>query len=155
MEQVGDSNLQNNKSSYSLAQEGNNDNDEYYVTIQNRLGWSIFKPNRFGKSAAIPLGILTCKYNACLQASRPGSIETTENELTNVSIFKETMDNMDLISWDYNDGYINFADPRILAAKTSQKDDLHFRKAMKSDDRKDFMKATEIERDFLTTEDVW
>ena len=62
---------------------------------------------------------------------------------------------MDLISCNYNDGYINFADPRIFAAKTSQKNNLHLRKAMKSDDRKDFMKATEIERDFLTTEDVW
>ena len=49
------------------------------------------------------------------------------------------MDHMDLISSHSNDGYINLADPIILAAETFQKDNLHFGKAMKDDDREDFM----------------
>ena len=51
------------------------------------------------------------------------------------------MDHMDLISRNYDDGSINLADPRILEAKNSQKDNPHFGKAMKADDREDFMKA--------------
>ena len=50
---------------------------------------------------------------------------------------------MDLISHNSDDGSINLADPRILAAETYQKDNFHLGKAMKSDDREDFMKATE------------
>ena len=49
------------------------------------------------------------------------------------------MDHMDLISRNSDDGSINLADPRILTAETSQKDNLHLGKAMKSDDREDFM----------------
>ena len=51
------------------------------------------------------------------------------------------MDHMDLISHKYDYGSINFVDPRILAAKHSQKDNLHLGKAMKADDREDFMKS--------------
>ena len=50
---------------------------------------------------------------------------------------------MDLISRNSDDGSINLADPRIIAAETSQKDNLHLGKAMKADDREDFMKAME------------
>ena len=46
---------------------------------------------------------------------------------------------MDLISHNYDDGYINLVEPRILVAETSQKDNLHLGKAMKSGDGEDFM----------------
>ena len=72
--------------------EEDNNNDEYYVPIQTRSGRIIFKPNSFGQSAAIALGLLTCQCNAFLQPSQPGAIETIKNELANVSIFKATMD---------------------------------------------------------------
>ena len=59
--------------------------------------------------------------------------------MANVSIFKATMDHMDLISRNSDEGYINLEDPIILAAETSQKDNLHLVKAIKADDREDFM----------------
>ena len=53
-----------------MAREGDNDNDEYYVTIQTRLGRRIVNPNRFVQAAAIALGILTCLCIAFLQISQ-------------------------------------------------------------------------------------
>ena len=49
---------------------------------------------------------------------------------------------MDMISRKSDDGYINFADPRILAAETSQKNNLHQGKVMKADNPEYFMKET-------------
>ena len=51
------------------------------------------------------------------------------------------MDHMDLISHNFDDGSINLSDPIILAAKHSQKDNLHLGEAIKSNDRENFMKA--------------
>ena len=48
------------------------------------------------------------------------------------------MDNLDLISRNYDDVSINLADPIILAAETSQKNNLHLGEAMKADDREYF-----------------
>ena len=62
---------------------------------------------------------------------------------------------MDLISSNSDDGYINLTYPRIFAAETSQKDNIHLGEAMKTDDREYFMKAMEKEIKYLTTEDVW
>ena len=62
-----------------MAQEGDNENDEYYVPIQTRSGQIIVKTNRFGQAAAIALGLLTCQCNAFLQNLRPISIETIKN----------------------------------------------------------------------------
>ena len=62
-----------------MAREGDNDNGEYYVPIQTRLGRRIVKPNRFGQEAAILLGLLTYQCNGLLQISRPGSIEAIKN----------------------------------------------------------------------------
>ena len=62
---------------------------------------------------------------------------------------------MDLISRNCDDKSINIADPIILTAETSQKDNLHLVKAMKSDDPEDFMKTMEKEIKYSTTEDVW
>ena len=73
----------------------------------------------------------------------------------NVSIFKATMDYTDLISHKFDDGSIRLADPRILAAKKSQKYNLRSDEAMKSDNREDFMKAMEKELKYLTTKYVW
>ena len=121
-----------------MDREGDNDSNEYYVPIQTRSGGIFLKPNSFGQAAAIALGILIfqCKY--FLQTSQLGSIETTKNELANVSIFKVTMEHMYLISFKYDDGSINLTDPRISAEETSQKDNLHLGKAMKADDREYF-----------------
>ena len=65
------------------------------------------------------------------------------------------MDHIDLISHNVDDGYINLADPRILAVETSQKDNLHFGAAMKYGYREDYMKAMEKEIKYLTTAYVW
>ena len=65
------------------------------------------------------------------------------------------MDHMDLISRKCDDESINIADPIILIAETSQKDNHNLRKAMKTDQSEDFMKAIEKETKHLTTEDVW
>ena len=65
------------------------------------------------------------------------------------------MDHMDLISRNYDDGYINLAYPIIISAEISQKDHLHLGEAMKSGDCWDFMKAMEKINKNLTTEDVW
>ena len=65
------------------------------------------------------------------------------------------MDHMDLISQNFYDISINLAYPIIIAAETSQKDNLHLVKAMKSDDPEDFMKTMEKEIKYLTTEAVW
>ena len=92
------------------------------------MGRIFVTPNSFGQAAAIALGILTFQCNTFLQTSRPGSIETIKKELSNVSIFKATMDHMDLISRNYDDGYINLEDPRIIAVETYQRDNLHLRK---------------------------
>ena len=126
-----------------MAQEGDKYYDEYYVPIQSSTGRIIVKPNRFWQAAAIALGLLTFQFNAFLQNPRPGSIETITNELENVSIFIATMGHMDLISRNSDDGSINLADPRILAAETSQKDNLQLGKAMKADDHEDFMTVME------------
>ena len=135
-----------------MDREGDNDNNEYYELIQTRSSLIIVKPNRFGQAAAISLGLLTCQCNAFLQTSLPGSIETIKNELANVSIFKATMDHMDMISCNSDDGFIKLAYPIILAEVTYQKDIIHLGEAMKPNDREDFMKAMEK---YLTTEDVW
>ena len=45
--------------------------------------------------------------------------------MANVSIFRATMYHMDLICCNSDDVSINISDPRILAAETSQKDNLH------------------------------
>ena len=65
------------------------------------------------------------------------------------------MDHMDLISRNSDDGSINLAYPIILAAETSQKDNLHLGKSMKADDPEDFMKLMGKEIKYLTTEYVW
>ena len=49
------------------------------------------------------------------------------------------MDHMDMISRNSDNGSINLVDPRIPAAETSQKDNLHLGEAMKADDGGDFM----------------
>ena len=49
---------------------------------------------------------------------------------------------MDLISRNYDYGYIKLEYPRILAEENPQKDNLHLGKAMKAEDRKDLLKAT-------------
>ena len=154
-DQVGDIIRQNNNSISSMAREGDNDNDKYYVPIQNISGRRIVKPNRFGQAAAIALGLLTFQCDAFLQTLQTGSVDTIKNELANVSILKATMDHMDLISCNCDDESINLADPIILTAETSQKDNPHLGKAMKADDSEDFMKAMEKETKYLTTEDVW
>ena len=61
------------------------------------------------------------------------------------------MDHMDMISRNYDDGSINLAYPIILAAETSQKDNLHLVKSMEDDDSEDFIKAIEKEIKYLTT----
>ena len=48
---------------------------------------------------------------------------------------------MDLLSRNFDDGSINLADPIIISAETSHKDNLHLGKAIKSDYCEDFMKA--------------
>ena len=111
-----------------MVREEDNDNDEYQVPIQTRSGQRIVKTNIFGQAAAIALGVLTCQCNDLLQTSRPGSMETIKNELANVSIFKETMDKMDLISCNYDARFMNFSDPGKLASETYQKDNLHWYK---------------------------
>ena len=65
------------------------------------------------------------------------------------------MDHMDLISCNSDDGFINLEYSRILAVESSEKDNLHLGEAMKSDERKDFIKETEKEIKYLTTKDVW
>ena len=91
-------NRHNSNSSSGMAQEGDNDNDEYYIPIQTISGRIFVKPNQFGQATAISLGLLTCQYNDFLQTSRQGSIEDIKNESVNVSIFKAPNDHMDLIS---------------------------------------------------------
>ena len=46
-----------------MDQEGDNENDKYYVPIQTRSGQIIVKPNRFGQAAAMSLGLLTFQCN--------------------------------------------------------------------------------------------
>ena len=65
------------------------------------------------------------------------------------------MNNLDLISRNSDDRSINLADPRIIAAETFQKDNLHLGEAMKADDCEDFKKEMEKEIKYLTTEDFW
>ena len=60
-----------------------------------------------------------------------------------------------MISRKYDGRYIKLADPRIIGAETSQKDNIHLGEAMKYDDREDFMKTIEKEIKYLTIEDVW
>ena len=50
---------------------------------------------------------------------------------------------MYLISRNYDDGYINLEDQRIVASETSHKDNPYLVEAMKYDDREDFMKEME------------
>ena len=59
------------------------------------------------------------------------------------------MDNMDVISRNTDEGYINLVDPRILAEETSQKDNLHLGKAMKSDHHEDL--DSEYSRELSST----
>ena len=49
------------------------------------------------------------------------------------------MEHMNVISCNSDDGFINLADPRILTAETSQKDNLYLVKAIRADDCEDFM----------------
>ena len=56
-EKVGASSQQNNTPSYSMDQEEDNYNVEYYVPIKTRLGQIIVNPNNFEQAAAIALGI--------------------------------------------------------------------------------------------------
>ena len=51
------------------------------------------------------------------------------------------MYHMDLISPNSGDGSINLAGPINIAAETYHKDNFHLGKAIKADDREDFMKA--------------
>ena len=51
------------------------------------------------------------------------------------------MDHMDMISCKSDNGYINLADPIILAEETSQKNNLYLGEAMKVDDFEDLMRA--------------
>ena len=60
-----------------MAREG--DNDEYHIPIKTRSGRRILKPDRFGQACTIALDLFTCRCNALLQTSRPGSIETIKN----------------------------------------------------------------------------
>ena len=53
------------------------------------------------------------------------------------------MDHIYLISRNSDDESINLAEPMILAAKTSQKDNPHLGEAMKADYCEDFLKAME------------
>ena len=53
------------------------------------------------------------------------------------------MDHMDLISRNCDDKSIILSYPIIIAAETSQKDNIYFFKATKADDCEDFMKAME------------
>ena len=76
-----------------------------------------------------------------LKTSQPDLIETIKNELANASIFKANMEQMDLITQTFYDGFNNLADPRPLAAKKYQKYNIHLGEAMKSDYREAFMKA--------------
>ena len=62
---------------------------------------------------------------------------------------------MDLKSHNFDDGSIDFAYPRIIAAGNYQKDNLQSFKAIKTEDCEDFMKAMEKETKYLTTGDVW
>ena len=64
------------------------------------------------------------------------------------------MDHMGLISRNLDDVSINLLDPRILAAKTSQKDNLRLGETMKYYDRENLLKELEEEIKYLTTEDV-
>ena len=50
------------------------------------------------------------------------------------------MDHMDLISRNYDDGSIKLAEPIIISAETSKKDNCHLGEAMKYDDCEDFMR---------------
>ena len=61
---------------------------------------------------------------------------------------------MGLISRNLDDVSINLLDPRILAAKTSQKDNLRLGETMKYYDRENLLKELEEEIKYLTTEDV-
>ena len=95
-----------------MARERDNNNDEYYVPIQTISSQRIVKPNSFGQASAIALDLLTCQCNAFIKTVQPGSIETIKTELANVSIFKATMDHMDLISHNSDDGSINLSYPK-------------------------------------------
>ena len=46
---------------------------------------------------------------------------------------------MDMISCKFDGGYINLAYPRILAAETSQKDNLYLGKSIKAGNCEDFI----------------
>ena len=65
------------------------------------------------------------------------------------------MDYMDLISRRFDDRFIKLAYPMIISEETSQKDNPNLGETTKSDDCENFMKATEKEIKYLTTEDVW
>ena len=55
-----------------MSQEGDDDNDEYYVLIQTISGEINVRPNRFGQASTIALGLLNFQWHAFLQNSRPG-----------------------------------------------------------------------------------
>ena len=114
---------------------------EIMYQIQTIWGRIIVNPNRFVQAAAISLVLITFQCNAFLQTSRPSSIETIKNELSNVLIFKATMDNMDLIITNSDDISINLVNPIIPAGETSQKDNPQLVEAMRVDSCKNFMKA--------------
>ena len=61
------------------------------------------------------------------------------------------MDHMEMISCNFDGRPINLAYQRIIAAETSQKDNVYLGKAMKAEDPEYFMKAMEKEIKYLTT----
>ena len=62
---------------------------------------------------------------------------------------------MYMTSHNFDDWSINLEDPIIIAAETSQKDNIHFGEAIKSDDSEYFMKTMRKEITYLNTADVW
>ena len=122
-----------------MAREGDNDNDEYYVPIQTISGQIFVNPNRFCTSSRNCTWSLKFSIH-CFPTKLTTSFNKNHQKwIGNVSIFKATMDHMDLISCNSDGRYIDLTDPRILAAETSQKDNLYLGKAIKADDCEDFM----------------
>ena len=72
--QVRAINQLNSNSRSSMVKEEDKEKDKYYVLTKNISGGRIVKPNRFGQSATIALGILTCQFNTFPQTSRAVSI---------------------------------------------------------------------------------
>ena len=138
-----------------MAWDRYNDNDEYYVPIKTISGRIIFKPNILGLEGSMAIGNLTYQCNAFLQPSHLASIALPFTRRANLLILNNFMDYIDMISHNSDDRSINLADPVILAAETSQKDNLHLGEATKVNNCEDLMKSMEKEIKYLTAEDVW